>query len=100
MISMEIAFDTRKVKKNGKYTLSDILEKLNNVMENNGITRKDKNGFYVGNEDDKDLGRFICAIGDLREEEWFFPFLKKWMWYVDNSRNDMLKHYLAQGYKR
>ena len=79
MISMEIIFDDKKIKKNSEYNLSQVTNRLYDVLNKNGIDKKNNKGLYVGNDDDKDLGRFICVIGDLRDEKWFFPYLKKWV---------------------
>lgn len=90
MIKMEIQIE---VNKNSRYTADQIKDRIDEVAKERGITRKDNRGCFLGNNDKRDYSNFGKIVLQLKKQDWFLPFVKKWVLYVDDERDDLAKHY-------
>ena len=93
MMKMEIEIDEEKIIENNEYSVKEVYEKINDIAKNAGITKREKCGLFVGNDDEKDFAHFGIIILDLKNEEWFMLYVKKWIWYVEGEAEDILEHY-------
>lgn len=97
MIKMKIKLDEENVMKNSKYTLKELYNKIDKLAKDEGITKKDESGLYIGNNDNNDYSNFGNTILELKERKWFTPFVKEWLWYVDGEVDDVAEFYHLKG---
>ena len=55
MMKMKIKLDEQKIKESGEYTVDEMYKKIDNLAKKVNITRKDKEGAFVGNNDRYDF---------------------------------------------
>ena len=90
MMRMKIKLDEQKVKENGEYTVDEMYKKIDDLAKKVNITKKDKEGAFVGNNDRYDFasfGRMIIALGDC---DWYKNCVEEWLWYDDYEVDDMM----------
>ena len=93
MMKMKITIDERKAKVDSEYTIEEMYEKIDNIAKRANITKKGKDGFYIGNNNAQDYSNFGKIIIDLNDSEWFIPYIDEWLWYVDNTIEDIAEYY-------
>ncbi len=97
MIKMEITLNEKKIEKAG-LTCEDVEMQISEIMNKHGIFKRDEKGNWIENGDKYDYARFGKIIWELEEEEWFFQFVKKWIWDVDGNKNNVLQFCKQHGY--
>ena len=104
MLKLEMKLNNDQILHESKYQLEDILRTVDNVFSKYRFRKEilpDGTICYYGNGLSKDYGTFGRLITNLKEKEWFLPYLDKWLWYnSDDSDNenefvieDILYHY-------
>ena len=93
MMKMEVQMDEKKIKQSGAYSVEQINTMVSEVAKKKGITKKNENGLFIGNGDDKDFSNFGLMVLYLKKQEWFLPFIKTWVLYVGDEVDDLAKHY-------
>ncbi|NDO49866.1 hypothetical protein FMM75_10895 [Lachnospiraceae bacterium MD335] len=93
MMKMEVQMDEKKIKQSGAYSVEQINTMVSEVAKKKGITKKNENGLFIGNGDDKDFSNFGLMVLYLKKQEWFLPFVKTWVLYVGDEVDDLAKHY-------
>lgn len=93
MMKMEVQMDENKIKKSGAYSIEQINNMVVEVARKKGITKRNNNGLFVGNGDDKDFSNFGRIVLFLKDQEWFLPFVKTWVLYTDEETDDMAKYF-------
>ena len=88
-MKLEVMFDEEKIKSEGKYTISQIFEKWDELFYKNNINKKDELGNFIGddNENFEDFARIIIAIKDI---DWFRNYAKECYWWIDGVIEDVL----------
>ncbi len=92
MIKLDIAIDEKKIEKAG-FTCEDIEMKISEIINRHGIFKRDENGVWVENGDKYDYARFGKIILELKEQDWFFRFVKRCIWNVDGEKNNVIRFY-------
>lgn len=93
MMKMEVQMDEKKIMNSGEYSIEQINTMVSEVARKKGITKQNKNGFFIGNGNDKDFSNFGLIVLYLKDQEWFLPFVKKWILYIGDEVDDLAKHY-------
>jgi hypothetical protein len=91
---MEIEMDEKKLYDEG-YDVAEINSKIDSVFEAVDI-KKVKVGRYEGTGTKDDFGRFGGATLLLNRQEWFLPYVKKWLFHSDAGIEDFANHYRKQ----
>lgn len=97
MMKMKIKLDEQKIKESGEYTVDEMYKKIDNLAKKVNITRKDKEGAFVGNNDRYDLASFIRIVLTLKDCNWFKPFVKEWLWDENGEVEDVVEFYNLKG---
>ena len=92
-MKMKIKVDEEKVEKYSEYTINEMYKRIDNIAKRANITKKDKDGFYIGNNNAQDYSNFGKIIICLNDSEWFIPYIDEWLWYVDNIIEDIAEYY-------
>jgi len=92
-MKMKIKVDEEKVEKYSEYTINEMYKRIDNIAKRANITKKDKDGFYIGNNNAQDYSNFGKIIICLNDSEWFIPYIDEWLWYVDNTIEDIAEYY-------
>ena len=77
---MKIKLNEEKARENGKYTVEEMYKKIDDLAKKVNITKKDKEGAFVGNNDRYDLSSFIRIVVTLKDCNWFKPYVEEWLW--------------------
>ncbi|MBR1442116.1 MAG: hypothetical protein IJ583_01110 [Firmicutes bacterium] len=92
MLKLEIVLDEEKIKKDDIYELSDIYEVIDKLFTDNGLPKMETDNsnsvFYRDNGRNTDLGTMFSCIFYLEEQEWFMPYVKKWIYYNSDMGKD------------
>lgn len=92
-MKMKIKVDEEKVEKYSEYNINEMYKRIDNIAKKANITKKDKDGFYIGNNNAQDYSNFGKIIICLNDSEWFIPYIDEWLWYVDNTIEDIAEYY-------
>jgi virulence-associated protein VapD len=92
MFKMEITMNEDKVLQDRTYNLTDIYSTIDKKLERYHI-KKVEDGVYVGTGSQHDFALFGKAILDLKNKEWFLPYVAKWLLYDGKSVEDVAEHY-------
>lgn len=92
-MKMRIKIDEEKVEKYSEYTINEMYKRIDSIVKRANITKKDKDGFYIGNNNAQDYSNFGKIIIGLNDSEWFIPYIDEWLWYVDNTIEDIAEYY-------
>lgn len=95
MLKMEIAIDDKKIVNDNRYNPSDVHNELERTLQFYHL-KKESDGVYVGNGTQHDFAFFGKAILDLKKQDWFLPYVSKWLFYSGNSVEDVAEHYLRK----
>lgn len=104
MLKLEIKLNDERIAAEHKYKMESLYECLCQTFTEAGFLKKqlaDGTLFFLGTGNAKDYGNFGKLITTLKNEEWFMPYVVKWLWYNSKSgRNendfsveDVLYHY-------
>ena len=93
MMKMKVKMDKKKIEESSPYSLEQINGMVDEVVKSEGIMKKNDKGMFLGNDDSKDFCNFMCIVLYLKDQEWFLPFVKKWILYVDGEVDDLGTHY-------
>ena len=93
MMKMKIKIDEGKAILYSEYSVDEIYDKIDSIARSANITKKDKDGFYLGNDNEEDFANFGKIIIALNDSDWFIPFIDEWLWYVDNTIEDIAEYY-------
>ena len=88
---MEIALNEQGLTADG-YDVAEAYNYLDNLFESLNI-EKTSQGFFEGQGMSQDFGHFGGAIMILKQENWFMPFVDKWLWYTDTGVEDLAAYY-------
>jgi hypothetical protein len=101
MFKMEISLDCSKILQEGIYNPVDIQNKIDRIMQSLNISKAGE-GIFIGTGSPHDFAHFGIAITSLSEEEWFYPYLEKWLWFNSKGSNreeDFVVEDIAAYYK-
>lgn len=90
---MEVQMDEKKIEKSGEYSVEQINTMVSEVARKKGITKRNDEGLYIGNGDDKDFSNFGRIVLYLKDQDWFLPFVKTWILYADEETDDMATYF-------
>ena len=93
MMKMKIKIDKEKVNLYSEYNVDQMYNMIEDITKSANITKKDKDGFYLGNDNEEDFANFGKIIIALNDSDWFIPFIDEWLWYVDNTIEDIAECY-------
>ena len=93
MMKMKITIDEERVNLYSEYSVDEIYDKIEDIARSANITQKDKDGFYLGNDNSQDFANFGKIIIVLNDSQWFIPYIDEWLWYVDNTIEDIAEYY-------
>ncbi|MDE6913991.1 MAG: hypothetical protein K2P35_09890 [Lachnospiraceae bacterium] len=93
MMKMEVQMDEKKIEKSGEYSVEQINTMVSEVARKKGITKRNDEGLYIGNGDDKDFSNFGRIVLYLKDQDWFLPFVKTWILYADEETDDMATYF-------
>ena len=93
MMKMKIKIDEGKANLYSEYSVDEIYDKIEDIARSANITEKDSDGFYLGNDNDEDFANFGKIIIALNDSQWFIPYIDEWLWYVDNTIEDIAEYY-------
>lgn len=92
MIKLEIALDEDKVRKDDIYELSDIYEEIDKIFANKGLPKMESSDtdsiFYRDAGRNTDFGAIFSCITFLEYQDWFMPYVKKWIYYNSDMGKD------------
>ena len=94
---MKIKLNEEKARENGKYTVEEMYKKIDDLAKKVNITKKDKEGAFVGNNDRYDLASFIRIVLTLKDCNWFKPYVEEWLWDENGEVEDVVKFYNLRG---
>ncbi|MDE7206555.1 MAG: hypothetical protein K2N90_05270 [Lachnospiraceae bacterium] len=75
----------KKIEKSGEYSVEQINAMVSEVARKKGITKRNDEGLFIGNGDNKDFSNFGRIVLHLKDQEWFLPFVKTWVLYADEE---------------
>lgn len=90
MRKFEIHLNDEKILADGKYTPEQVHNALDVAFESCGIA-KDKDTFYVGQNDSDDVNRFHTMFFFLVNRKWFMDYVDKWIAYNDYQTENVLE---------
>ena len=93
MMKMKITIDEERVNLYSEYSVDEIYDKIDSIARSASITKKDKDGFYLGNDNSQDFANLGKIIIVLNDSQWFIPYIDEWLWYVDNTIEDIAEYY-------
>ena len=99
MMKCEILFDRDKITREGEYTPEAIETATDEVFSELDLV-KGENGFYYGKGSEKDFVNFMSSLISLSRQEWFFKYVKKYLWYNPSDTDtpeDALKTFHNMG---
>ncbi|MBR1442315.1 MAG: hypothetical protein IJ583_02135 [Firmicutes bacterium] len=94
MQKLEILLDEEKIKQEDKYELADIYNGIDELFAEEGLPKmptdaNSKSIFYRDNGRNTDLGAIFSCVFYLRDQDWFMPYVKKWLYYnSDNGKTE------------
>ena len=97
MMKMKITIDEEKVKNDSEYTVDEMYKKIDDLAKRSDITKKDKDGLYVGNNDRHDLANFGRIIIALKKCEWFMQSVGEWLWDENGEVEDVADYFRVRG---
>lgn len=100
MFKIEIIMDEEKIKKQSNYDIKDIYNAIDDVFKRYDLVKAEK-GFYLPKGTKNDFANFWSAIFSLKKQQWFLPFVQKWIWYecLDDKPQQYDTEDLVQYYK-
>lgn len=82
-----IVMDEDKIRREGKYELDKLYQKIDEIAEHAGLIKKNKYT-YICQGNEKDLAVLgIFNFMNLVEKEWFTKNVKEWIW-IDRKEGD------------
>lgn len=90
MLKMEIVMNEDKIRSEGKYSLEKIYKVIDEAFAEKNLPKIEK-GVYQdrnGRHDYADMGNIILW---LVQEEWFMQNVSSFLWYVNDSVEDILR---------
>ncbi len=76
MFKMEIALDTQKIEREGKYDPAELSRCIDSLFQSKHI-QKQGEGVFVGG----DYAKHGAIILYLKKQPWFMSYVDKWLWY-------------------
>ena len=84
MMNMLINLDREKIEKDGKYTVEEVWQMVNEITGKYDFKQeKQENGaiLYVGQGEQSSFDGCGCSYVILSESEWFARYVSEWIWY-------------------
>ena len=92
MIGMIFKFNEPKIEADGKYTVKQLHDKVDQVAAKSFLL-KEGTGHYFSNMDEHAFALVGRTLLKLDEESWFVDNLEEWLLYEDDCAEDVLtKH--------
>jgi len=91
-VKIEIELDDAKIVADGKYEVDEVYRRLESVLKSQGL-KYDGVGCVSGYGTQNDYAYCININLELKDKDWFMPYVKKWHWYTEHGCNDGIKHY-------
>ena len=88
MMNMLINLDREKIEKDGKYTVEEVWQMVNDVTGKYEFKQeKQENGgiLYVGQGEQSSFDACSCSYVILSECEWFARYVSEWIWYESDD---------------
>ena len=98
MMAMEITLDKDKIYSENTMDFKQMEYRINEILKENGITEKNEQGLFIGNNDELDFARFLKIIDRLEEQENFLEYVETWIFYKDDEKADLGMHYRQKRY--
>lgn len=105
MIGTTFKFDEAKIMEEGKYTIQQLHDKVDQLASKSFLT-KESPGHYSSNKGENAFALVGRTILKLEEEPWFVDNLSEWLLYEDEETEDVLSqfrernHGKRKGYER
>lgn len=83
MLKTEIKLNENRIIADGKYEPERIFRSVDNAFFRFGFRKEvldDGSVCYLGNGNPRDYGAFGATITSLKNQEWFMPYVDKWLW--------------------
>lgn len=90
MVRMLFMCNEEKIVEDKMFSVENINEEIDGILKKHNIENKDEKGIWVGNNDEKDLSRFMSAISALGKCEWCEKYVNNWILDVDGEIEDIL----------
>ena len=84
MMNMLINLDREKIEKDGKYTVEEVWNMVNEITgkyEFKQEEQEDGGILYVGQGEQSSFDACSCSFIFLRHKEWFARYVSEWIWY-------------------
>ena len=91
MMNMLINLDREKIERDGKYTVEEVWNMVNDVTGKYDFKQeKQENGgiLYVGQGAQSSFDGCSCSYVILSECEWFARYVSEWIWYESDDYDE------------
>jgi hypothetical protein len=95
MLKMEYEIDRKKVENAGQYLYESIVKALKENIDIHHLV-EEKEGVIVGTGTRHDFACLGKLYLYLEGEEWFVPYLSKWLLYVGEEVDNLLEDYKGE----
>jgi hypothetical protein len=98
MIKMQIVMDEDKILREGKYSLCEIYETIDDYFVKKLKLVKAEDGFYISSGIKSDFGNFGLAMWTLGKKDWFMDNVDTWL-YFNSEDSDSSDDYVVEDFK-
>ena len=88
---MEIALNEQGLTADG-YDVAEAYNYLDNLFESLNIIKTGQ-GIFEGKGTPQDFGNFGGSVLILKRQNWFIPFVNKWLLHTDTGIEDLAEYY-------
>ena len=91
MMNMLINLDREKIQKDGKYTVAEVWNMVNEITGKYEFKQeKQEDGaiLYVGQGEQSSFDACSCSFIFLRHKEWFARYVSEWIWYESDDYDE------------
>ena len=96
MMKMEIVLDEDKIRAEGEYEVELIKYNVCRPFDEKKLCKVetfDDSIVYCDADREEDFTSFLGLMLSFAETKWFVRYVKKWMWYRDGNREDILENF-------
>ena len=96
MMKLEIVLDEDKIRAEGEYEVEMVKYNVCRPFNEKKLCKVetfDGSIVYCDANRDEDFTSFGYIILSLAKTEWFVRYVKKWIWYRDGNREDILENF-------
>lgn len=97
MIGTTFKFDEAKIKAEGKYTVDQLHDKVDQLASKSFL-KKEEPGHYSSNMGEHAFALVGRTILKLEDEPWFVNNLSEWILYEDEETEDVLSQCRGRGH--